>query len=110
MAMKKSQLHKLIKETIKEAFFDQEGDDLQHDIIPGYYDAALYFIGKAESEERITLDVHASEMIEEFAHFLDDNTDSLPDSILKVIDVPDEPMWGPDDVDPAGGSGPSSHI
>ena len=102
--MKKSELHKLIKETIKEAFFDQEGDDSQHEIIPGYYDAALYFI------EKKRLDLPEAEMIEEFAHFLDEHTDSLPDSILKVIDVPDEPMWGPDDVDPAGGGGPSSHI
>jgi len=102
--MKKSELHKLIKEIIQERFFDQEGDDFQHKIIPDYYDAALYFI------EKNNLFNTDTEMVEEFAHFLDKHTDSLPESIETIIDVPDEPMWGPDDVDPAGGSGPSSHI
>ena len=102
--MKKSELHKLIKEIIQERFFDQEGDDSQHEIIPDYHDAALYFI------EKKRLGLPEGEMVQEFGMWLDEHTDSLPESIETIIDVPDEPMWGADDVDPAGGGGPSSHI
>mgnify|MGYP003645791419 CR=1 FL=1 len=100
--MKKSQLRKLIRESIQEGFRDPE-DNYGFPEKPEYFDAFLYFQDLAEkSEGEIPL------TISNFAQFLDKHTDGIPDSLLKVINVdtsfsglvPGDPNWpGEDDRD-----------
>ena len=98
--MKKRDVIKLVKETIKEGFRDPE-DNYGMSEKPEYFDAFLYFEDLAE-KEGIPL------TISNFAQFLDKHTDSIPDSLLKVINVdtsvsglvPGDPNWpGEDDRD-----------
>ena len=77
--MKKSKLRELIRETIKEGFRDPE-DNYGFPEKPEYFDAFLYFEDLAE-KKGIPL------TISNFAQFLDKHTDSIPDSLLKVINV-----------------------
>ena len=72
---------------LKEGFRDPE-DNYGFPEKPEYFDAFLYFEDLAE-KKGIPL------TISNFAQFLDKHTDSIPDSLLKVINVePDENQIG----------------
>ena len=77
--MKKSELKKLIREVIKEGFRDPEDNYGFGFEGPDYYDAYLYFEELAKVKE-------IQPTLENFAKFLDEHTEGIPDSLLKVID------------------------
>ena len=76
--MKKSDIIQLVKETIKEGFRDPEDNYGFGFEGPDYYDAYLYFEELAKVKE-------IQPTLENFANFLDEHTDSIPDSLLSVM-------------------------
>ena len=79
--MKKSQLRHIIREVIKEGFRDPEDNYGFGFEGPDYYDAYLYFEELAKVKE-------IQPTLENFAKFLDEYTDGLPESLLQIIRQP----------------------